>query len=558
LSEIERVPAGTRCTQLRRSSSKRTRTEEDLVKKLRDIILRVTLGVSAAAAGPAEAQLVDQNFTPNAAREGIVKGLNEQIGNGRGNPDTPNTSLYIINRDPFRAVRRGRQIFQRKFTRQQGQGPMVSDGRGDIVANPALGAGLGDSCATCHGRPRGSAGFGGDVVIKPDSRDAPHLFGLGLKEMLGDEMTSDLRNLRAQAIAAARTTRINQTRTLTTKGVNFGSITARPDGTVDTSQVRGINPDLRVRPFRSTGETISMREFIVGAFAGEMGLQSDDPDLRAAALLRQRVVTPAGMVLDGAVDAIEAPPIDPGEDADGDGIGTEIPVSLVDFMEVYFLNYFKPALGPQNATTARGQSLMASIGCTSCHIPNFTINRDRRHADVETVFDPARGNPFNRLFGTATAFFTEVADGTGLPTLKRPNLGSFQVRNIYTDFKRHDLGPNFWELNYDGTLHKEFLSAPLWGVGTTPPYGHDGRSATLDDVIRRHGGEAQAARNNYVALPESDQFAVQEFLRSLILFAPDDTASNLQPANPAAANFPQIGHGAFALTVLFNNPNELE
>jgi hypothetical protein len=34
------------------------------------------------------------------------------------------------------------------------------------------------------------------VVTRPDSRDAPHLFGLGIKEMLGDEITTDLRNIR--------------------------------------------------------------------------------------------------------------------------------------------------------------------------------------------------------------------------------------------------------------------------------------------------------------------------------------------------------------------------
>ena len=38
-----------------------------------------------------------------------------------------------------------------------------------------------------------------------------------------------------------------------------------------------------------------------------------------------------------------------------------------------------------------------------------------------------------------------------------------------------------------------FMTEPLWGVGTTAPYGHDGRSGTLEDVILRHGGEAQAA-----------------------------------------------------------------
>jgi len=101
-------------------------------------------------------------------------------------------------------VRRGRQLFQRKFTADQGFGPRVRpDSTGDIQQEPGLGAGLVDSCAGCHGRPRGAAGFGGDVATRPDSRDAPHLFGLGLQEMLADEMTRDLRTQRDQALRSA-------------------------------------------------------------------------------------------------------------------------------------------------------------------------------------------------------------------------------------------------------------------------------------------------------------------------------------------------------------------
>jgi hypothetical protein len=74
----------------------------------------------------------------------------------------------------------------------------VGDGLGNIETTLAIGAGLVDSCAGCHWRPRGAAGSGGDVVTRPDSRDAPHLFGLGLKEMLADEITSDLRAIRQQ------------------------------------------------------------------------------------------------------------------------------------------------------------------------------------------------------------------------------------------------------------------------------------------------------------------------------------------------------------------------
>jgi CxxC motif-containing protein (DUF1111 family) len=36
------------------------------------------------------------------------------------------------------------------------------------------------------------------------------------------------------------------------------------------------------------------------------------------------------------------------------------------------------------------------------------------------------------------------------------------------------------------------MTEPLWGVGSTAPYGHDGRSINLREVILRHGGEALA------------------------------------------------------------------
>jgi len=45
--------------------------------------------------------------------------------------------MFLINRDPFRAIRRGRQLFQRKFTPVEGPGPTNSDGRGDINATPS-------------------------------------------------------------------------------------------------------------------------------------------------------------------------------------------------------------------------------------------------------------------------------------------------------------------------------------------------------------------------------------------------------------------------------------
>ncbi|MGH9313558.1 MAG: di-heme oxidoredictase family protein, partial [Vicinamibacterales bacterium] len=298
-------------------------------------------------------QLVDKNKAPNSANEGISLPLTggpypSQIGDGRVGTD-PNTSQNVIAMDPFRAIRRGRQLFQRKFTRLEGQGPVTGDGFGNIHVDLIIGAGLADSCAGCHGRPRGSAGFGGDVVTRPDSRDAPHLFGLGLKEMLADEITADLRAIRAAAVEKASADGAPVTRLLTSKGIKYGRITALPDASVDMSAVEGVDADLRVRPFFVHGGTISMREFIVGALRAEMGLtMANDPDLVAAQ--SGPVATPGGMVLNGLTDTIEQPPADEGD------IGTVAQrTALVDFLEFYLLNYFKAGTGQQTPNVKLGR-----------------------------------------------------------------------------------------------------------------------------------------------------------------------------------------------------------
>jgi hypothetical protein len=506
----------------------------------RGVDVLALLGTLVLLSFPADAQLTDITQTPNRANAGIQKSLEEQIGAGRGDVMTPDSSLFIIRRDPFRAIRRGRQVFQRKFTVAQGFSPRVDDGVGDIEITPALGAGLLDSCAGCHGRPRGAAGSGGNVFTRPESRDAPHLFGVGIKEMLADEITAELRALRAQALDLARQQGKPVTRPLTSKGIPYGTITALPDGRVDTAGVEGVDPDLRVRPFLAHGGTISLREFIVGAFDGEMGLEAQDPELTAASA-GARMVTPAGMVLDGALDRID-PPRELTKPPSG--TGHEIPTSLVDHLEFYLLNYFKPGTYRQTLATRAGRRMLEAIGCTQCHIPDLPLTHDRRVADVETSYDPTQ-NGFNRLFASATPLHGELDDGSGFPPLKPPLGQPFLVRNLFTDFKRHDLGPQFHERQFDGTVTTQFMTAPLWGVGSTSPYGHDGRSINLEEVILRHGGEAQTAREAFAQLSEGLQALVLRFLQSLVLFPPDDTASNLDPRS-------------ISLKALFNDPSDLE
>lgn len=505
------------------------------------------------------AELTDDSQTsPHVPGSAIGKSLIEQIGAGHNDEFTFGSSQYLIKRDPARSIRRGRQLFQRKFTAEQGQGPRVSpDASGDIQENPALGAGLTDSCAACHGRPHGSAGAGGDVATRPDSRDAPHLFGLGLVEMLADEITTDLRSLRKQAIDKAIISKQPVTLPLKSKGIQFGSITAMPDSSIDSSQVEGVDPDLRVRPFFAQGGEFSIRAFAVGAFKDEMGLEAPDPVLCSVMESNlPAVTTPSGLVLDPALDRIKHPPVcDVNKDGDGDGVANEIDAALIDHMEFYLLNYFKPGLGEITEKAKSGLKLMNAIGCTSCHVQNLRIEHDRRVADVETQFDPKRGI-FNRLYAKATTLFNVVDDHQAYPKLL-PKNQDFLVKNIFADFKRHDLGPAYHERNYDGTLLTDTMTEPLWGVATTAPYGHDGRSINLEEVILRHGGEAQAAKKAYEHLSEENRSKVLAFLSTLVLFPPDDTASTLNPGHPGTNN-PQdpAEHGSISLGALFQIPSE--
>ena len=518
------------------------------------------LWVLLAAAIPivARAQLTDvAQTTPGVPGGAINRTLEQQIGSGRGDDATEGSSLYLIARDPVRAIRRGRQVFQRKFTARQGLGPRVTaSSAGNIRENAAYGAGLTDSCAACHGRPRGSAGVGGNVATRPDSRDAPHLFGAGLVERLADEITGELRSIRTKATQQARQSGAPVTLPLVGKGIQYGSIQGLPDGRVVTTGVEGVDPDLRVRPFFAHGGEYSLRAFAVGAFKDEMGLESPDPVLCQATNPAGsiRTASPAGMVFDRALDSVKRPPsCDATHDGDGDGVANEIDPALLDYLEFYLLNYFRPAVAETTSRTNAGLALMRRIGCTNCHVQNLTIERDARVVDVDTRFDPRRGI-LNRLFATATLFVTTVGDNQPFPKML-PSGGRFTVENIFTDFKRHDLGPAFHERQYDGTIATAFMTEPLWGVASTTPYGHDGRSISIEEATLRHDGEARASKQAFAALSEDDRRKVLELLGTLVLFPPDDTASNLNPGRPNATNSHTPSEfGSIDLGTLFKTP----
>ena len=87
---------------------------------------------------------------------------------------------------------------------------------------------------------------------------------------------------------------------------------------------------------------------------------------------------------------------------------------------------------------------------------------------------------------------------------------------LFSDLRRHDMGAGLATPTNQGTITPTvFLTRPLWGLADTAPYMHDGRAPTVDDAIREHGGEADAARQAYESLALEDQAALRTFLASL-------------------------------------------
>lgn len=119
------------------------------VRRLKLSVFAFFVAVAACWFGAESfAQLIDRTKNPNTINAGIAKSFTQQAGVGRGDVMTPDSSTFIIKRDPFRSIRRGRQLFQRKFLRTQGAGPIADDLilGGNIETSLRIGAGLSDSC----------------------------------------------------------------------------------------------------------------------------------------------------------------------------------------------------------------------------------------------------------------------------------------------------------------------------------------------------------------------------------------------------------------------------
>ncbi len=223
--------------------------------------------------------------------------------------------------------------------------------------------------------------------------------------------------------------------------------------------------EIRLGRFGWKASTATLRQQAADAFSGDMGISSPDrPEAWGECTDAQPACRAAP---DGAQAALG---------------GSEAPDPVLDLVTFYTRNLAVPARRDvDDPQVLRGKRLFYESGCTACHRPKFVTRRDA----------PQKGHDFQLIWP-------------------------------YSDFLLHDMGPGLADGRPVGDASgSEWRTPPLWGIGLTREVSghtlflHDGRARSLSEAILWHGGEAQAARDAYAALPPAGRADLLRFLESL-------------------------------------------
>lgn len=126
---------------------------------------------------------------------------------------------------------------------------------------------------------------------------------------------------------------------------------------------------------------------------------------------------------------------------------------------------------------------------------------------------PQRGGSADPRVAVGETRFAQV----GCAVCHKPLLqGSDGPVPLYSNLLLHNVMPaGFRGMAEPGAGVGFYRTPPLWGVKHTAPYLHDGRAETLEQAILLHAGEAQSARDAFVALSAADREALLLFLQDL-------------------------------------------
>jgi len=85
---------------------------------------------------------------------------------------------------------------------------------------------------------------------------------------------------------------------------------------------------------------------------------------------------------------------------------------------------------------------------------------------------------------------------------------------LFSDLLLHDIGTSDG-LPQEAALAWELRTPPLWGLGRSSLFLHDGSAGSIDAAVMAHTGQAENARDAYQALAEEERLELLAFLEAL-------------------------------------------
>jgi CxxC motif-containing protein (DUF1111 family) len=366
----------------------------------------------------------------------------------------PGDPVPFLSMEERARFERGREEFENTFSPDSGLGPLFNS----------------EACGECHESP--VAGGTGDEVETHVAAYYPD----GFCDLLANEGGPVVQQRTTPALARAmgidreptpRSTTVIAMRT-TPDVFGFGLLDAVPDSLIlaladpDDHNGDGISGrpnrflDGRIGRFGRKAFVPHLSEFNHGAFVAEQGITN--PDVSSEENI-------GGLPIPDGVDPTPEPEID------------QRTMELVDD----FMRFLAPpAPRGLSASGRRGREIFHKIGCQSCHVPTLVTGNH-----------PVRALRYRRI-------------------------------TAYTDLLLHDMGPELADICFGEATPSEFRTEPLMGLRFSdepeegePHFLHDGRAKSVEEAIRLHGGEAQASRDRFIALSETERRALVEFLKSL-------------------------------------------
>jgi CxxC motif-containing protein (DUF1111 family) len=196
--------------------------------------------------------------------------------------------------------------------------------------------------------------------------------------------------------------------------------------------------------------------------------------------------------------------------------------SLSDFVRAACAN----ELGLGNPTQNQPKS-MKNPGYRSMKLDLTDEQCNQLTAFVASLPRPEERLPDDTLHRQQANVGKKLFHTVGCADCHVPDLGS--VEGLYSDLLLHKMGeplegggsyneppiPDPSKPDGDAPSPGEWRTPPLWGVGDSAPYLHDGRAATLEEAIKLHGGQAARSAQRFAGLTAHEKAALVGFLKTL-------------------------------------------